>query len=135
MTYLLFQSRQGRSTIPVSARVQTRYIERAKKEGWKFNALVNSAVSTLIHEYQTDQLPERSRDDLKRKDPWSIPDGRFVEPTTAVSVRLRSDLYDYMAMNQMNRNCSINYGLERWLKYYDEGRVAGYVVSRIKKRQ
>lgn len=85
----MYQSKHGRSTIPVSARVQTRYIERAKKEGWKFNALVNSAVSTLIHEYQTDQLPERSRDDLKRKDTWSIPDGRFLEPTTAVSVRLR----------------------------------------------
>lgn len=134
MTYLLYQSRQGRSTIPVSARVQKRYIERAKKEGWKFNALVNFAVSSLIHEFQTDQLPERSRDDLKRKDPWSIPDGRWLEPTSAVSVRLRADLYDYMAMNQMNRNCSINYGLERWLKSYDEGRAAVCDVLQIRKR-
>lgn len=135
MTYLINLSKQGRSTIPVSARVQTRYIERAKKEGWKFNALVNTAVATLIHEYQSDQLPKRSRYDLERKYPWSIPDGRFIEPTTAVSVRLRADLYDFMAMYKLNRNCSINYGIERWLKYYEDGGVSNYELVTLRKRQ
>lgn len=133
MTYLKFQSRAGRSTIPVSARVQNRYIEKAKENSWKFNKLVNSAVATLTHDYQTDQLPERHADDLKRKDPWSIPDGRFLEPTTAVSIRLRADLYDYMAMNQINRNCAINYALERWFKYLADGRVADYVLNELRR--
>ena len=133
MTYLKFQSRAGRSTIPVSARVQTRFIDKAKEKSWKFNKLVNSALATLTHDYQTDQLPERHADDLKRKDPWSIPDGRFIEPTTAVSIRLRADLYEYMAMNQINRNCAINYALERWFKYLAEGRVADYVLMQLKR--
>lgn len=133
MTYLKFQSRAGRSTIPVSARVQTRYIDKAKENGWKFNKLVNSAMATLTHDYQTDQLPERHADDLKRKYPWSIPDGRFLEPTTAVSIRLRADLYEYMAMNQINRNCAINYGLERWFKYLADGRVADYVLMQLQR--
>ena len=133
MTYLKFQSRAGRSTIPVSARVQTRYIETAKEKSWKFNKLVNSAVATLTHDYQTDQLPERHADDLKRKDPWSIPDGRFIEPTTAGSIRLRADLYDSMAMNQINRNCAINYALERWFKYLADGRVADYVLNELRR--
>ena len=134
MTYLKFQSRAGNSTKPISARVQTRYIDFAQEKGWKFNKLVNCAVASLIHDYQTDHLPERHKEALQSREPWCIPDGRFIEPTKAVSVRLRTDLYEYMDMNQINRNCAINYGLERWKKYYEEDRVAAYVLIDLRKR-
>lgn len=135
MTYLKSQSRVGNSTKPISARVQTRYIDFAKGKGWKFNKLVNYAVDSLIIDFQFDQLPERHKEALQMREPWCIPDGRFVEPTKAVSVRLRADLYKYMEMNRINRNCAINYGLERWKKFYEENLVACYVLTDLRKRE
>lgn len=121
MTYLKYPSRAGSSTTPVSARIQTRYIERCKEKGWKLNKLVNVAVANLMHDFQTDHLPDHHADYLKMKEPWGIPEGRFIQPTTAVSIRLRTDLYEYMNMNLINRNCAINYALERWYKRLADG--------------
>lgn len=134
MTYLKSKSRVGNSTMPISARVQTRYIDFAQKKGWKFNKLVNYAVDSLIIDYQFDQLPERHKEALQMRKPWCIPDGRFVEPTKVRSVRLRADLYEYMKMNRINRNCAINYGLERWKKFYEKDLVACYVLNDLRKR-
>lgn len=133
MTYLKSKSRVGNSTMPISARVQTRYIDFAQKKGWKFNKLVNYAVDSLIIDYQFDQLPERHKEALQMRKPWCIPDGRFVEPTKVRSVRLRADLYEYMKMNRINRNCAINYGLERWKKFYEKDLVACYVLNDLRK--
>lgn len=120
--------------MPISARVQTRYIDFAQEKGWKFNKLVNYAVDSLIIDYQLDQLPEGHKEALQMREPWCIPDGRFFEPTKVRSVRLRADLYEYMKMNRINRNCAINYGLERWKKSYEKNRVACYVLTDLRKR-
>lgn len=134
MTYLKSQSRVGNSTKLISARVQTRYIDFAQEKDWKFNKLVNYAVARLIIDYQYDLLPERHKEALQMRKPWCIPDGRLVEPTKVRSVRLRVDLYEYMKMYRINRNCAINYGLERWKKFYEEGRVACYGLTDLIKR-
>lgn len=132
MTYLKHPSRKGASTILVSSRIQQHTIEFAKDNNFIFGRFANTALTTLVHDLQTEYNIERV--------PWQLTissssytayaeDGLGSVPKM---IRIRADLFEYLKNNNYKLNAAINLACDRWREYYKQDRVAFHVIDKIK---
>lgn len=131
MTYLKYRSRKGASTILISSRIPRHTIEFADEQCFVFGRFINTALETFVHDLQTDW-------NIRNEKYWLTQSGRgFVGYNTdgrggvTKMIRVRADLIEYLKQNTYQVNTAINLACDRWRKYFKEGDVAEYVLSKL----
>lgn len=133
MTHLPFRHGTGQSTKLISVRLQHHTIEFADNYNFVLGRFINSALATYVHDLQAEH-------NVTHDKYWLVASGsRFVayqedhRGSVQKMVRVRSDLLEYLHINKYQVNTAINLACDRWRDYFKEGRVAQYIVNKIKK--
>ena len=101
---------------------------------FNFNKWANTALESLVHDLQTDYNVEKEKRTLK----WSCStytayheDGYGSVPKM---LRIQTHLLEYLKLNGYKVNACVNLAFERWKEYHKDGRVADYVIHKLRSR-
>lgn len=134
MTYIVNRQGKGDSTELISSRIQVRFVEFAKDNGFNFNKWANKALESFEHDLQTDHDVDKVRSRLI----WSCSTytaySENGQGSTPKMLRIQTHLLNYLRMNKYKVNAALNLALERWIDYYKTNRVADYVIGDLKRR-
>lgn len=131
MTYLKYRSRKGASTILISSRIQLHTIEFADEHCFVFGRFINTALETFVHDLQTDYNVHNVKYWLTQSGRGFIGYDEDKRGSVAKMIRVRADIVEYLKQNNYQVNTAINLACDRWRKYYKEGNVADWAITRI----
>lgn len=101
--------------------------------GFVLNRLVNQALTTFVHDLQTEH-------NITRETEWlTYSGGGFVgyevdiRGSVPKMLRIRADLVEYLRQNKYKVNTAINLAIDRWRRYEKNGDVAEYIYTRLRK--
>ena len=97
-------------TIPQRVRLECSQLDRIKKTGTRLNRLVNEALFAYIKEVHHDEMYP----------PIAFYVVRPTEKTRLVSLKLRRDLVDDMAMNCVVKSTVIREAIENYLNTIEQ---------------
>ena len=108
-------------------------IEYAEKMGFVLNRFVNQALTTFVHDLQTEH-------NITREISWlTYSGGGFVgyevdiRGSVPKMLRIRADLVEYLRQNKYKVNTAINLAIDRWRRYEKKGDVAEYIYTTLMK--
>lgn len=133
MTYLKQPSRKGQSTILISARIQIHTVEYAEKMGFILNRLVNTALSRLVYDLQTEHNINKETYWLTWSGGGFVGYEEDIRGSVPKMMRIRADLVEYLRQNKYKVNTAINLAIDRWRKCERNGEVTDEVINKLKK--
>lgn len=131
MTHITTRQGTGESTKLISVRLQYHHKDFAEEQGFALGKLINQAMFSFVHDLQTEYNVKQAIWYLSQSRASSVGYKQDYRGSVTKMVRLRSDYIEYLKMNKYKVNTAINIALDRWEGYFNEGRVADYVLREL----
>lgn len=131
MTYISYRQGKGTSTKLISARIATIYVERMERFNFSLGRVVNVALCDYVHDLQTDHDVTHHAYWLSNRHSLYTPYETDWRGSDHKMVRVRSDLYEYLKMNNYQVNTAINLAIERFMHKIRDGKIEQTKINSV----
>lgn len=133
MTHIKSRQGTGTSTKLISVRIQVHTVNFAEEYNFALGSFINAALSTYIHDLQTEHNVSYDIYWLTNSGVRFVPYLTDGKGSVQKMVRIRCDLLEYLHVNTYQINTAINLACDRWRMYFKNNRVAQYTIDKITK--
>lgn len=131
MTYISHRQGKGTSTKLISARIATIYVEKMERFNFSLGRVVNTALSSYVHDLQTEHDLSHDVYWLSNKQAFYTPYQTDWRGTTHKMVRVRCDALEYLKMNSYQVNTAINLAIERFMHKIRDGKIEQSTINQV----